>query len=95
MIPPKLSRKTISSKNKEDMILKEDRLLKYLEFKLKNRKTKRGVELKYGWIAKHLGMTYRQVRYLMDKFVAQGIIERWAYNSTITTTHCFYRWIHY
>lgn len=77
--------------------LKRQVIWNYIEYKLKERKVKgnkidrRGVELKYGWIAKHTGLTYKQVRTLMDRMVKAGIIEKWSYNSAINYTHNFYR----
>lgn len=77
--------------------LKKEVIWNYISYKLKKRYIKngnidqRGIELKYNWIAKHTGLTYRQVRYLMDRMVSAGVIEKWSVWENPKCRRNFYR----
>lgn len=77
--------------------LKRQVIWNYLMKRLKKKRLKgnkfdnRGKELKYLHIAKATGLTYKQVRTLMDRLVKAGLIEKWAIYSNFNCTHNFYR----
>lgn len=83
-----------------DILEKEERLMKFLKRKLLNKyKNKTGYwvintrpkELKYLWVAKATGMTYKQVRSLFDKFIENGILEKFKAWDTLNHRKNFYR----
>lgn len=81
------------NKSRKETGKNKEKVLEYLRFVLK--RWPRPKELRIGDLSRKLGLSYRQVRRIIDNLVEDKVIEKWTQYTPHLQAKCFYRFPDY